>query len=76
MTSPLPLTERALLPIIDRVRLSPDSIIAEVQQLEEVEKMRDIFTEKLAISGFDENYLLTNEGVLLESLIDKLYIEK
>jgi len=72
----LSLIEKKLLPIIDRARLSPDRIIVEVQHLDEVERIRDIFTENLAKSGFDESYDLTHDGAMLESLIDKLYIEK
>lgn len=35
------------------------------------EEFRNIFTERLAKIGFDENYELTTEGRMLEDLIDK-----
>jgi hypothetical protein len=38
---------------------------------EMTERFRSIFTERLAKVGFDENYGLTNEGSILEELIDR-----
>ncbi|MDQ1340981.1 MAG: hypothetical protein QG567_2139 [Campylobacterota bacterium] len=35
--------------------------------------IRDLCTEKLDVSGYDEDYNLTEEGVILNELIDKLY---
>ena len=35
--------------------------------------LRDFFGEKLQEIGFDENDNPTNEGVILETLIDKFY---
>lgn len=34
------------------------------------EEFREKFTEQLAMAGFDEDYELTQEGELLEGLID------
>ncbi|MDD5373280.1 MAG: hypothetical protein PHO62_07650 [Sulfurimonas sp.] len=36
--------------------------------------IRDLCTEKLDVSGYDEDYNLTEEGEMLNDLIDKLYI--
>lgn len=38
------------------------------------DELRDVFGEQLQIIGFDENYNLTKEGKILESLIDKFYV--
>jgi hypothetical protein len=40
----------------------------------EAEAVRDILTEQLAYSGFQEDYSLTTQGQMLESLIDRFYI--
>jgi len=37
------------------------------------EKFRTIFTDQLAIEGFDESYDLTETGKILEDLIDRFY---
>lgn len=37
--------------------------------------MRNTVGEKLTIIGFDKNYELTNEGKILEELIDILYVK-
>lgn len=39
---------------------------------DDAERLRDRFTEQLAKVGFDESYELTEEGALLEELIDLL----
>lgn len=72
----LSLSENSLLPLIERAKLYPDHAIIEMYEFEDVERFRDIFTEELAIMGFDKNYSLTNEGKILENLIDKFYIQK
>ena len=41
---------------------------------EEADRVRDLCGECLQHIGFDKNYDLTEEGEILESLIDKLYI--
>jgi hypothetical protein len=40
----------------------------------EAESLRSIFTEQLAAIGFDESYKPTAEGLILEQLIDKLFV--
>ena len=37
------------------------------------ERFRSAFTEKLALSGFDSDYGLNDEGRRLENLIDKFF---
>ncbi|MFA6095077.1 MAG: hypothetical protein WC757_04310 [Candidatus Paceibacterota bacterium] len=37
------------------------------------EDFREVFTEQLAKFGFDESYNLTDEGKILEELIDHFY---
>lgn len=39
----------------------------------EAERLRDYLTEQLAVVGFDENYSLTQQGQMLEDLIDRFY---
>lgn len=40
-----------------------------------IETFRDKFTLRLAEVGFDESYELTDEGKILENLIDKFFTE-
>jgi hypothetical protein len=40
----------------------------------EAEVLRSYFTERLARVGLDENYEPNQEGVMLEGLIDRLYL--
>jgi len=40
---------------------------------DEAETIRDICIEKLQQSGFDEDYNLTEEGHIIENLIDKFF---
>jgi hypothetical protein len=42
---------------------------------ETAERFRDVFTERLARVGFDTDYALTEEGVILEELIDAFFPE-
>lgn len=39
----------------------------------QADELRDLCGEQLQIAGFDENYELTDEGKILESLVDKLF---
>ena len=39
------------------------------------DEIRDLFGERLQIVGFDKNYCPTKEGEILESLIDKFFID-
>jgi hypothetical protein len=41
---------------------------------DQADEIRDKCSEKLQFVGFNEKYELTNEGKLLEDLIDKLFI--
>lgn len=48
-----------------------DYVIEVTEEL--AEESRSIFTDHLAVVGFDANYQLTPEGRRLEDLIDKFY---
>jgi hypothetical protein len=37
------------------------------------DKLRDIFGEQLQAAGFQKNYQLTEEGKILEELVDKFF---
>jgi hypothetical protein len=39
-----------------------------------VEEIRDFLTLQLAATGFDQDYAPNKQGLLIENLIDKLYI--
>jgi hypothetical protein len=41
---------------------------------QEAETLREYFTERLAQVGFDTEYKLTHEGIMLERLIDELFV--
>jgi hypothetical protein len=49
------------------------SILIECSE-EQADEIRDACGEKLQIVGFGKNYELTNEGRILEDLIDKFFI--
>ena len=40
-----------------------------------VDELRDVFGEQMELTGFDENYEPNKEGRILESLIDKFFID-
>lgn len=42
---------------------------------DDVEKIHDLIGNRLQEIGFDENYELTTEGIILEDLIDKFLID-
>ncbi|MBJ7449409.1 MAG: hypothetical protein JHC93_03510 [Parachlamydiales bacterium] len=42
----------------------------------EADKVRDLCLDEQQINGYDDDYQLTTEGLILESLIDKLFIGK
>lgn len=42
---------------------------------EQADEIRDLCGERLQIAGFDEKYELTQEGKILESLVDKFFVE-
>lgn len=50
----------------------PDGAVLVVLKNDLIERLGDCLTEKLAIVGFTDDYSLTEEGVMLESLIDRL----
>lgn len=41
---------------------------------DQADEIRDLCGEQLQLVGFDENYELTAEGEILESLIDQFFI--
>ncbi|MGP2655914.1 hypothetical protein ACOJTA_02640 [Malaciobacter sp. WC5094] len=42
---------------------------------DEADILRDICTDTIDLLGYDKSYNLTEEGIVLNQLIDKLYIE-
>ncbi|CDR35010.1 hypothetical protein [Criblamydia sequanensis] len=42
---------------------------------DDADQLRDLFGEQLQLYGFDLNYKLTNEGEMLENLIDLFFID-
>lgn len=59
--------------IFDSKKIEKDMVIIELSE-NQADEIRDKCGEKLQIVGFDEKYDLTQEGKILESLIDKFYI--
>lgn len=55
-----------------KYRQSNDTLALELSPAT-AEQFRDAFTERLAKVGFDEAYEPTEEGILLEDLIDRFY---
>ncbi len=55
-------------------KLSSSDIFVKIDD-EMADEIRDWAGEKLQICGFAENYELTNEGAILESLIDKFHVD-
>jgi hypothetical protein len=51
-----------------------NSFIIELSE-DKIDELRDICSDKLQEIGFDEDYELTNDGKMLEELIDLLYIK-
>jgi hypothetical protein len=41
---------------------------------DQADEIRDLYSEQLLLVGLDENYNPNIEGIILESLIDKLFI--
>jgi hypothetical protein len=56
-----------------RATLSGQDYVAELSP-EEADTIRDACGEQLQRAGFDEDYKATEEGTILESLIDKLLV--
>ena len=42
---------------------------------EECEQLRDHLTTRLAQIGFDRNYVPNEQGILLEAIVDRLYLQ-
>jgi hypothetical protein len=42
---------------------------------EQADEIRDLCGDQLQLVGFDERYEPTTEGLILESLMDKFYVE-
>lgn len=64
-----------LAPVIDSAGMVADKGVTIMVSREMSERFRTIFTEQLARVGFDRHYELTREGRLLESLIDRFFVE-
>jgi hypothetical protein len=43
--------------------------------LDDADKIRNLCGEQLQVIGFDQDYNLTEEGCLLEDLVDKFFID-
>lgn len=63
----------ALAQIVRSAAATDDKGIAIVVSRATSEEFRAAFTERVAKVGFDEDYESTNEGKLLEGLIDRFY---
>ncbi len=63
-------------PIIESALMKSGSRLIVMLDLETVEKFREHLTVQLARIGFDGDYSLTNEGAILEDLIDKLHFRE
>lgn len=68
-TSFLPENFRSML---SAVKHQNDVYLLKVSE-EHADEIRDLCGEQLQIVGFDEKYKLTQEGKILESLIDKFF---
>lgn len=51
---------------------SKDKIICQISE-DDADMIRDLFLDELQIIGFDKEYKLTKEGIIIESLIDKFF---
>lgn len=60
----------------DLRRAVEDSSVRLVDQLspEQVDQLRDLCGERLQAAGFDSRYEPNDEGRLLETLVDKLFV--
>ncbi|HTN36794.1 MAG TPA: hypothetical protein VL053_06940 [Arachidicoccus sp.] len=59
---------------LKEIRKENQSVIIEVDE-STVDEIRDWASEELQKKGFDINYELTDEGKILEALIDAFYIK-
>ncbi len=51
-----------------------DNVFIVILPEDAADELRDLLGEQLQIYGFDENYEVTKEGMMLENLIDKFFI--
>ncbi|HTE02122.1 MAG TPA: hypothetical protein VK668_22695 [Mucilaginibacter sp.] len=56
-----------------RMFAGSDNVLSNIDE-DVVDEIRDWAGERLQKVGFDENYDLNQEGVILDSIVDKLYI--
>ena len=61
--------------IIDAAAANRETAIVMTLSRDMSERFREVFTERLAKVGFDRAYEPTNEGRLLETLIDRFYVK-
>ncbi|MBW4491379.1 MAG: hypothetical protein KME12_26825 [Trichocoleus desertorum ATA4-8-CV12] len=59
--------------IISSATYEDTSYVVSISE-EDADEIRDLFSEQLQIVGFDESYSPTVEGRMLETLIDKFFI--
>ncbi len=65
----LPKKVKTMLPPKDQ---AADGCMLTVSE-EQADEIRDLCGERLQIAGFDKDYALTQEGEILEDLIDKFF---
>lgn len=68
----LPTGLRSVVAAAARTRSAAEGVTLKVDG-EVAERFRSAFTDRLVRVGFDPNYALTDEGVLLEKLIDAFF---
>ena len=54
-------------------RNESNSYLIEISE-DQADELRDLCSEQLDTTGFDDQYKLTKEGEILEALIDKLFV--
>ncbi len=69
------LESKKLLSIFDNSSRGNDVYYIDITE-DEADKIRDLCCDKLDEVGFDEKYELTDEGRILEELIDVFYIKQ
>jgi hypothetical protein len=67
------LPENLLELILNVEKSNPVTSILDITN-DQADEFRDAFGSRLAIVGFDKNYMLTPEGQILESLIDRFFV--
>lgn len=64
---------QSLRQFIEPIQVEAEQVSVTVSR-DVAERLRDVFTERLAKVGFDEGYDSTSEGAMLEGLIDRFYL--